>query len=48
MENPANAEAKLKTAEAVAGAAGGGLIRCFPPTAEAMMSVIRTGKQAIR
>ena len=48
MENPANVEAKLKTAEAVAGAAGGGLTRCFPPTAEAMTSVVRVGNQSIR
>ena len=47
MANPANVEAKLKTAEAVAGAAGG-LNRCFPPMAEAMTNVIRTGKQDIR
>ena len=48
MENPANVDAKLKTAEAVAGAAGGGLDRCFPPMADAMTSVIRTGNQDIR
>lgn len=48
MENPANDEAKPKTAEAVAGVAGGGLIRCFPPTADAMTSVVRTGNQHIR
>ena len=30
MANPATVEAKLKIAEAEAGAAGGGLIRCFP------------------
>ena len=39
---------KPKTAEAVAGTAGGGLDRCFPATAEAMTSVIRTGNQDIR
>ena len=48
MENPANDEAKLKIAEAVAGAAGGGLDRCFPLMAEAMTSVVRTGNQDIR
>lgn len=48
MENPANDEAKPKIAEAVAGVAGGGLIKCFPPVAEAMTSVIRRGNQAIR
>ena len=32
IENPANVEAKLKTAEAVAGVAGAGWDRCFPPT----------------
>ena len=48
MANPANDEAKLKTAEAVAGSAGGGFKRCFPPTPEAMTSVIKTGHQDIR
>ena len=48
MANPAKVEAKLKTADAVAGAAGEGLNRCFPPMAEAMTSVIRTGNQDIR
>ena len=48
MENPANVEAKLKTAEAVAGAAVERLDRCFPPMAEAMTSGIRTGNQDIR
>ena len=49
MANPATVEAKLKTAEAVTGAAGGGLNRCFPPMAEAMTSVVtvRTGNQDI-
>ena len=45
MANPATVEAKLKVAEAEAGAAGEGLIRCFPPMAVAMMSVIKTGNQ---
>ena len=48
IENPANVEAKLNTAEAVAGTAGGGLNRCFPPMAEAMTSVARTGNQDTR
>ena len=48
IENPANVEAKLKTAEAVAGVAGAGWDRCFPPTTEAMMNVIRTGSHEIR
>ena len=49
IENPANVEAKLKTAEAVAGTAGGaGWDRCFPLTTEAMMNVIRTGSHDIR
>ena len=48
IENPANVEAKLKIAEAVAGAAGAGWDRCFPPTTEAMMNVIRTGSHDIR
>lgn len=51
IENPANVEAKLKTAEAVAGTAGGAgsrWDRCFPLTTEAMMNVIRTGSHDIR
>ena len=50
IENPAKVEAKLKTAEAVAGAAGGGWnkLECFPPMAEAMTSVTRTGNQDTR
>ena len=48
IENPAKVEAKLKTAEAVAGAAGGGLNKFLPPTAEAMTSVTRTGNQDTR
>ena len=48
MANPATVEAKLKIAEAEAGTAGGELIRCFPPMADAMMSVINTGNQDIR
>ena len=48
MENPAKVEAKLKIAEAVAGAAGGRLNKCFPPMAEAMTSVTRTGNQNTR
>ena len=48
IANPANVEAKPKIVEGVAGTAGGGLDRCFPPTAEAMMNVIRTGSHEIR
>ena len=45
IKNPANVEAKLKIAEAVAGATGGVLKRCFPPIAEATTSETRTGNQ---
>ena len=56
IENPAKVEAKLKTAEAVAGvvAAAAAAAACveedrwFPPTMEAMMNVIRTGNHDIR
>lgn len=48
MTNPAIVEAKLKIVAAVAGSAGGGLVRCFPPTPRAMIKMIKTGIQARR
>ena len=46
--NPANVAPKLKIAEAVAGVAGGRPDRCFPPRAEVIINVIKTGNHAIR
>ena len=46
--NPASVEAKLKIEAAVAGSAGGGLDRCFPPTPNAITKVTRTGNHARR
>ena len=54
IENPAKVEAKLKTADAVAGVAAAAAAACveedrwFPPTMEAMINVIRTGNHDIR
>ena len=55
IENPAKVEAKLKTADAVAGVViAATAVACveedrwFPPTMEAMMNVIRTGNHDIR
>jgi hypothetical protein len=43
---PAMVDAKPKIAAGVAGSAGGGLIRCFPPTPRAMTKVMTTGIHA--
>lgn len=48
MTKPAIVDAKVSIADAVAGSAGGGLTRCFPPTPRAMTKVIRTGIHASR
>ena len=48
MEKPARVDAKLKTEDAVIGATGGGLDKCFPPTPSVMINVMRTGIQARR
>ena len=42
------AEAKDSTEPAVAGSAGGGLERCFPPTPKATRKTTRTGIQDTR
>lgn len=48
MTKPAMVAAKLRMTDAVAGSAGGGLVKCFPPTPRAMMKMMRTGIHATR
>ena len=48
ITNPAKVAAKDSTAEAVAGAAGGGFVKCLPPTPTATTKVINGGIHARR
>lgn len=48
ITKPAIVAPKLRMALAVAGAAGGGLARCLPPTPSAMIKMMRTGTHATR
>lgn len=48
ITKPAIVEANDKIAAAEAGSAGGGLMRCFPPSPSATMYTTRTGIQASR
>lgn len=48
MAKPAKVEAKLRMVEAVAGSAGDGLDRCFPPTPRKTRNDRRTGNHARR
>ena len=48
MAKPAKVEAKLRMVEAVAGSAGAGLDRCFPPTPRKTTNDKRTGNHARR
>jgi len=48
MAKPAKVEAKLRMVEAVAGSAGDGLDKCFPPTPRKTTNDKRTGNHARR